>query len=86
MSVGFSFSDDKDAALPQRSRMAVISLGEIEKTMMAGEIGEGQVLSDGSVLVDFSAIRITFHPDGSFNGRRKSMMNGKALNNEALQS
>lgn len=80
MTLGFSFSDKAEAALPQASIQAAQSLGDIEKTVIANEIGEGKVLDDGSIIITFELFRITVKPDGSFHGRRLTSRDRKPLN------
>ena len=72
--VGFSFSDDPGATLIDASRKAVRVLSDIEKTMKHGEIGEGTILPDGAVRVEFAAFILVMSTDGKFHGERKEQL------------
>ena len=70
-SVSFSFSGDANATLSQENISAASSLSDIEKTMKSGEMGDGALLVDGSIHIDFPLIVLVLKPDGSFHGHRK---------------
>lgn len=71
MSGAFSFSDDKDATFPEGSMSCTQIIGDIERTMKSSELGEGSILPDGSVKIEYSLFTITLQKDGSFHGQRK---------------
>lgn len=72
MTLSFAFADTPEATMPAKGAQAALILGDIEKTVISNEIGDGKILDDCSIIINFETFRITVKPDGSFHGRRLS--------------
>jgi hypothetical protein len=75
MSSNFSFADSQDAEFPQEAMPSTMVLGDIEKVMRSEETGNGKVLPDHSIRIEYSTFVIVSKPDGSFHGYRKASVN-----------
>ena len=71
MTAAFAFSDKQDAKFPDACRAAMLVWGDIAKTIVGDEVGEGITFEeDGSVLLKYKTFTIALNADGSFQGKR----------------
>lgn len=70
MTASFAYSDQQNAPFPEHCRQATLVWGDIAKTFLSSEIGQGVTNDDGSVKITYTFFEVTLQPDGTFSGKR----------------